>query len=50
MLKYIGKGSFIIGVPARDLTSEEVKKYGGRDFLISTGLYQESVKTTKKEK
>ncbi len=38
MLKYIGKG-FIVGIPARDLTNEEVKKHGGVKFLLSTGLY-----------
>lgn len=39
MLKYnIGSG-FIVGVPARDLSDEEVEKYGGEEFLIGTGLY-----------
>lgn len=38
MLKYIGKG-FIPGIPARDLAEDEVKKYGGTKFLLSTGLY-----------
>lgn len=40
MLKYIGK-SFIVGVPARDLTEEEAKHFG-RARLIGTGLYVES--------
>lgn len=26
-LRYIGNGSFIVGVPARDLTDEEVARY-----------------------
>lgn len=36
-LKYIGK-SFIPGIPARDLTEEEVKKFG-EDRLVGSGLY-----------
>lgn len=39
MLKYIGKG-FVPGIPARDLKDDEVKKYGGAKFLLSTGLYE----------
>ena len=39
MLKYIGKGFFIPGIPARDLNNDEVKKHGGVKFLLSTGLY-----------
>jgi hypothetical protein len=39
MLKYIG-GGFIPGVPARDLTEEEAKQYGGRLALIRTGRYK----------
>ena len=38
MLKYIGNG-FIPGIPARDLGEDEVKKYGGVKFLLSTGLF-----------
>ncbi len=38
MLKYIGKG-FITGIPARDLTDEEVKGFGGERKLVDTGLY-----------
>ena len=38
MLKYIGNG-FLPGIPARDLKDDEVKKYGGVKFLLSTGLY-----------
>lgn len=37
-LKYTG-GGFIPNVPARDLTEEEVKIYGGADALVKTGLY-----------
>ena len=37
-LKYIGNGS-LRGIPAGDLSVEEVEKYGGEDYLISTKLY-----------
>ena len=43
MLKYIGNG-FLPGIPARDLTDTEVKKYGGVKFLLTTGLYAKPVK------
>ncbi len=39
MLIYIGNGDYKVGIPARDLTSEEVQQYGGAEFLIATGLY-----------
>ena len=38
-LIYVGDG-FLPGVPARDLTAEEVEAHGGAAFLIATGLYQ----------
>ena len=38
-MKYNGKG-FHIAVPAHDLSAEEVAYYG-REFLLSTGLYEE---------
>lgn len=38
MLKYKG-GGFVPGVPARDLTDEEVKRYGEKR-LLDTGLYK----------
>jgi len=54
-MKYIiGSGS-LPGIPARDLTDEEVLKFG-RVFLLKTGLYQEDsqknviIKNDKKEK
>jgi hypothetical protein len=43
MLKYIGKG-FIVGIPAKDLTDDEVKKYGGVKVLLSTGLFEKPKK------
>ena len=47
MLKYIGKG-FIVGIPARDLTAEEVKKHGGEKVLVDTGLYAKPKSPAKK--
>jgi len=38
-MKYIG-GGFLQGVPARDLTEEEVKQYG-KSRLLQSGLYIE---------
>ena len=38
MLKYIGNAS-LADIPARGLTDDEVKIYGGEEFLLSTGLY-----------
>lgn len=40
MLKYIGNGDFAPGIPARDLTDEEVKEHGGVVLLVKTGLYE----------
>jgi hypothetical protein len=48
MLKYIG-GGFIPGIPARDLNADEVKKYGGVKFLLSTGLFEKPEKKKKIE-
>jgi hypothetical protein len=45
-LKYIGAGTAIIGVPARDLSPEEVQEHG-RNRLIHSGLYEEFVKVKK---
>lgn len=41
-LEYIGKAS-IPHVPARDLSAEEVEKYGGVERLVKTGLYAEYI-------
>lgn len=38
-LIYIGNGTFLPGIPARDLTKEEVKEHGGVVELVKTGLY-----------
>jgi len=37
-LVYLGGGS-LPGIPARDLTPDEVKKYGGKADLKKSGLY-----------
>ena len=34
-----GRGAFLAGVPARDLTTDEVERLGGRSFLLASGLY-----------
>ncbi len=39
MLYYVGNGSFLIGVPARNMTEEEAEEYGGKDSLCASGLY-----------
>lgn len=41
-LKYIGKGTFLKGVPACDLTTAQAKQYGGLDWLLASGLYIEN--------
>lgn len=43
MFLYIGKGSFLPDVPARDLTQDEAKLYGVERLLLS-GLYIPAVK------
>lgn len=47
MLIYKGNG-FIVKVPARDLTDEEVKQYG-EEKLIKSGLYEKPKGKRKKE-
>lgn len=46
-MKYKG-GGFVPGIPARDLTEDEVKRYGGVDYLLATGLYELPVKPAEK--
>lgn len=47
MLKYIGDG-WLDGVPARDLSDEEVVLYG-KKRLLETGWYKEVKDHTEKE-
>lgn len=46
-LKYVGK-AWLPGIPARDLSDEEVKKHGA-ERLLKSGLY-EKYPRKKKEK
>jgi hypothetical protein len=53
-LKYVGDGSYIFHIPARNLTDDEIKeiegKFGYRDlrkFLIDSGMYAEPEKPKK---
>jgi len=40
MLRYVGGGGFLVGVPARDLTEDEVKGGGwDRGEMVGSGLY-----------
>lgn len=44
VLGYIGKGSAIPNIPARDLTDKDLQlpavvEYGGKEALIRSGLY-----------
>jgi len=48
-LIYAGCG-FVPGIPARDLTADEVKKYGGEKYLIATGLYRRDLSQKKEGK
>jgi hypothetical protein len=53
-LIYIGT-SWLPGVPARDLTTDEVKTYGGKETLLASGNYKEPTvikptQTLKKDK
>ena len=39
-LHYIGNGSFIPHIPSRDLSAEEVKRFG-KERLLGSKLYEE---------
>jgi len=47
-VKYVGKGAWMIGVPARDLSAEEVKKFG-LERLLKSNLYEEVKRKSKAE-
>jgi len=47
-VKYVGKGAWMIGVPARDLSAEEVKKFG-EERLLKSNLYEEVKRKSKAE-
>jgi hypothetical protein len=50
MLVYTGGGygGARPNIPARDLTDEEIKRYGGEDALLKTGLYERAEKAMPK--
>ena len=55
-LKYIGNGDYILNIPARDLTDDEVKDIQGRfgytdlrKFLVDSGYYAEPTKSAPKK-
>ena len=48
-LKYVGKGDYIPGIPARDLTAAEVRKYG-EERLLKSKLYIKAAKPQKEIK
>ena len=48
-MKYKVGSGFYIGIPARDLSDDEVEHYG-REFLLSLGLYEEVEKPQKQVK
>lgn len=50
-LRYVGKGDFIVNIPARDLTEDEIKVIEGqfgytnlRKFLVESEYYEEPTK------
>ena len=47
-MKYVGKGAWMIGVPARDLSAGEVKKFG-LERLLKSNLYEEVKRKSKAE-
>lgn len=50
-LRYTGRGCgmFVHGVPARDLSAEEVEKHGGERALLKSGCYEKPRKTPAKK-
>jgi len=47
MLKWIGHQQGVAGlpnIPARDLSEDEVLRFGGEKVLIATGLYEKTAK------
>ncbi len=40
MLKYIGDGAWLPGIPARDLSDQEVIELGGEEPLLQSRIYQ----------
>ena len=49
MYKYAGNGSYIVGIPARDLTNKEAEQYG-INRLVASGLYEAPKRSRRKPK
>lgn len=47
VLRWKGEG-FVPGIPAKDLTAEDVENSGGMDRVLSTGLYEPVEKKKKR--
>lgn len=45
-LKYVGEGAFLVGVPDRNLSAAEVRRFG-HDWLVASGLYKDYSKRPK---
>ena len=37
---YVGRGAFVPGIPARDLSADEVEAYGGVGVLSRSGCWE----------
>lgn len=48
-LIYSNMSKALLGVPARDLSNNEVLKHGGYDALLASGLYEEPKRKAKKK-
>ena len=50
-VKYTGEGRwYMTGIPARDLTDDEIAKLGvSEKELISSGIYRKAKKTSKED-
>ena len=42
MLKYVGKGG-LPGIPARDLTKEDIERYGGKETWLALGIEESKI-------
>ena len=48
MLKYVGKG-FVPNIPARDLSEDDVKRFGNREYLLKIGVDKDFLKGKSEE-
>lgn len=42
-MKYVGKGAWLPGIPARDLSDDEAQRFGEKR-LLDSGLYEKERK------